>query len=171
MATDAEVGRHLDLSDRSVRALKSKGVLPDAPRGQMDIEACRLAYIRHLREQAAGRSAELGPKKLDLMAEKARDAKESADARAMKNAVARGELVPAGALSAAIIGMIEMAKARMLRVPAIVAKGDTALLDRIDRAIRDGLEDLSATRVETVAGEEDDGGDEPADDAPDDVEG
>jgi len=99
------------------------------------------------------------------MAEKARDAKESADARAMKNAIARGELVPAGALSAAIIGMIDMAKARLLKVPGIVARSDVALSDRIDRAIRDALKDLSATRVETVAGEEDDGGDEP-DDAP-----
>lgn len=165
MATDAEVGRHLDLSDRTVRSLKAKGILPDAPRGQMDVDACRVAYIRHLRDQAAGRSTEMGPKKLDLMAEKARDAKESADARAMKNAIARGELVPAGALSAAIIGMIEMAKARLLKVPGIVARSDVALSDRIDRAIRDALKDLSATRVETVAGEEDDGGDEP-DDAP-----
>ena len=167
MATDAEVGAHLDLSDRTIRALKKSGVLPDAARGQNDLDECRVAYIRHLRDQAAGRSHEMGPKKLDFMAEKARDAKESADGRAMKNAVARGELVPAGAMSAAIIGMIEMAKARMLRVAAVVAKGDIALQDRIDRAIRDGLEDLSATRVETVAGEEDDGGDEPADDAPD----
>lgn len=165
MATDAEVAAHLDLSDRSIRELKRKGVLAEVPRGQNDMDECRVAYIRHLRDQAAGRSGEMGPKKLDLMAEKARDAKESADARAMKNAVQRGELVPVGALSAAVIGMVEMAKARMLRVPAVVAKGNVALQDRIDRAIRDGLEDLSATRVETVAGEEDNGGDEP-DDAP-----
>lgn len=57
MATQAEIGLHLDLSDRSVRDLISRGVLPQSPRKALDLDACRIAYIRHLRETAAGRAA------------------------------------------------------------------------------------------------------------------
>lgn len=55
MATQAEVGKHLDLSDRTIRELLDKGVLPNARRGALDLDSCRVAYIRHLREVAAGR--------------------------------------------------------------------------------------------------------------------
>lgn len=60
MATQAEIGTHLDLSDRSVRELLTKGVLPSAPRGEHDLDACRLAYVRHLRAVAAGRALGAG---------------------------------------------------------------------------------------------------------------
>jgi hypothetical protein len=43
MATDAEVGAHLDITDRSIRELKKRGVLPAAGRGKMDLDACRVA--------------------------------------------------------------------------------------------------------------------------------
>lgn len=50
-----------------------------------------MAYIRELREQAAGRAA---AGDLDLATERARLAKEQADKVAMQNAVTRGELAP-----------------------------------------------------------------------------
>ncbi|MBP0492098.1 hypothetical protein [Roseomonas indoligenes] len=56
MATALEVAEHLDLTDRSVRELQKRGVLPQGKRGALDLGECRLAYIRHLREQAAGRA-------------------------------------------------------------------------------------------------------------------
>lgn len=50
MATQVEIAKHLDLSDRQVRNLLSEGVLPGSKgRGGFDIDACREAYIRYLR--------------------------------------------------------------------------------------------------------------------------
>lgn len=50
MATQIEIAKHLDLSDRQVRNLLSDGVLPGSKgRGGFDLDACREAYIRYLR--------------------------------------------------------------------------------------------------------------------------
>jgi hypothetical protein len=51
MATQLEAAAHLDLFDRSIRDLVSKGVLDVGPN---DLDACRVDYIR--RQIAAGRS-------------------------------------------------------------------------------------------------------------------
>jgi phage terminase Nu1 subunit (DNA packaging protein) len=154
MATDAEIAAHLDISDRSVRELRQRGVFPKARKGRLD--ECRVSYIRYLRERAAGRASdEADDEGLDLVAERARLAKEQADAQAMKNARERGELVLAAPYTNAIIGLIEGCKARLARVGASVAKGDAALRVRIDTAVEDALEELSMTRVQEVAGGDD----------------
>ena len=70
MAKLAEVATHLDLSLARVSQLKSAGILPDAKRGKHDLDTVRVAYIRHLRENAAGRSPAYGT--LDLTAARAR---------------------------------------------------------------------------------------------------
>jgi phage terminase Nu1 subunit (DNA packaging protein) len=153
MATDIEIADHLAMSDRTVRELRQRSVFPAA--GQGSLADCRIAYILHLRERAAGRasdSAEEGG--LDLVAERARLAKEQADGQAMKNAVLRGELVPVQPLSDAVMGLIEMSKARLLRVPAEVAKGDGPLHRRVAAAIEGALEDLTMANVQERAGGE-----------------
>ena len=86
-----EVGAHLDLSDRSVREWEAKLALP-ADYTMADI---RVAYIRRLREEAAGRATDGD---LDLATERARLAKEQADKVAMQNAERRGELAPVAAM-------------------------------------------------------------------------
>lgn len=165
MATQADVARHLDLSDRSVRDLKKRGVFGADGRGQMDLDACRIAYIRHLRERAAGRASDDAEAEgLDLTAERARLAREQADHFAMKNAKARGELVPIADFTAAVLSVIETVKARLARVPAKVAKSDGKLKNRIADAIEDALDELSLTRVEEELGGSAD--EEDADDGP-----
>ena len=86
-----EVGAHLDLSDRSVREWEAKLTLP-ADYTMADI---RVAYIRRLREEAAGRATDGD---LDLATERARLAKEQADKISMQNAERRGELAPVAAM-------------------------------------------------------------------------
>jgi phage terminase Nu1 subunit (DNA packaging protein) len=131
MATNREVAGHLDISDRSVRQLRAKGVLPAAPRGQADLDECRVAYIRHLRERATGRSSDAADDDgLDLVQQRARLAKEQADRIASKNAVDRGELVPVSAVTLAVVGLIELSKSRLARVPAIVGKTAPKLRER-----------------------------------------
>lgn len=163
MATQAEVAAHLDLTDRTVRELKKRGVFNADSRSQMDLDACRIAYIRHLRERAAGRASDAEKAEgLDLTAERARLAKEQADHYAMKNAQARGELVEASACTTAMVAVIEMIKAKLLRVPAKVARTDGKLKARIADALEDALDELSVARVLEEAGDDDgeDGDDE-----------
>jgi terminase small subunit / prophage DNA-packing protein len=83
----------LDLSERNVRQLAREGKMPKAKHGEYDLIACVQGYIRHLRAVAAGHKSE--DSKLDLTEERARLAKEQADAQELENAVSREELVPA----------------------------------------------------------------------------
>lgn len=117
MANQKEVASHLDLSDRTVRELLQKGAIP-RPRGRAgyNLDACRLAYIRHLREVAAGRQSTDG--KLDLTAERARESKERADKLALENAEKRRELIPAGAVVSTWARMVESTKSQIRAVPS-----------------------------------------------------
>jgi phage terminase Nu1 subunit (DNA packaging protein) len=93
MATQKEVAAHLDLSQSAVSQLASSGVIKAANgRGGYDVDDCRTAYIRHLREVAAGRSAG-DPDAPNLVLERARLARAQADNQERKNREADDELV------------------------------------------------------------------------------
>ena len=163
MASMAEVAAHLDLSEESVRKLKRQNVFSSPPRGQMDLDECRTAYIRHLRERAAGRASDSADEDgLDLVAERARLASEQADHYAMRNKTARGENASVPAISNAMIGFIELSKTQLSRIPARIARGDAALRERVADAIDEALEELSNASVEEIIGSGADD-DEPAD--------
>lgn len=52
MATQAEIGTYIGLSDRSVRQLMKEGIIPNkSGRSGYDLQACVLAYVQHLRAQ------------------------------------------------------------------------------------------------------------------------
>lgn len=86
-----DVAAHLDLSDRSVREWEPKlGLPPDYTMADF-----RIAYIRRLREEAAGRATDGD---LDLASERARLAAAQADKVEMQNAERRGELAPVAAM-------------------------------------------------------------------------
>ena len=118
--TQRALAAHLDLTDRSIRELTAAGVLERGAQGY-ELEASRVAYIRHLRERAAGRrSDERGPDgPLDLVAERARLAKAQADQTELKNAELRGELVPRGDLESSLVAL---ASAIVLRLDSIPSK-------------------------------------------------
>lgn len=145
MATQAEVAAHLDLSDRSVRELRDEGVFSADGRGRLDLDACRVAYIRHLRERAAGRSADQDD---ELKRERALLVREQRERIAIQNAVARRELAPVSAMSNAVVSMIEIVKAKLRRLPAKAAAGDAKLLKRTAALVEEALDELSLTRVE-----------------------
>jgi len=151
MATQAEVGKHLDLSDRSVREMLDKSVLPNARRGELDLDACRIAYLRHLREVAAGRA--LGPSGDDLTAERARLAREQADNYALKNAVMRLELLPRAEITRTVTAAFQIVRDRMTALPARLAGPLARLTDttevrgRLSDAINAVLVELSEERV------------------------
>ncbi len=88
MLIQKTIAEHLDLTQQAVSQIMDElGINWKSA----SLKQIRVAYIRRLREQAAGRAA-VGD--LDLAGERARLAKEQADRVAMQNAVTRGELAP-----------------------------------------------------------------------------
>ena len=118
MATLAEVGAHLQMDQAKVKNLIDKGVITKKGRGQYDIDQVRKEYILHIREVAAGRF-KVGD--LDLSAERARLAKEQADAKEMENAVERGDLVYIEDVAKLIENQLTKVRTRLLAVPTKVA--------------------------------------------------
>ena len=118
MATQAQVAAHLGVSAKYINDLIGKGVIAYAAKGKYDIDACRKAYIEHIREQAAGRASS---GELNLSEERARLAKEQADAKEMENAVERGDLVYIEDVAKQIENQLTKVRTRLLSVPTKVA--------------------------------------------------
>lgn len=127
-----DIAQHLDLSDRSVREFLS---LRNIDHKASTLDEIRIAYIRHLREIAAGRAA-LGD--IDLATERALLAREQREKIAMQNAVARKEYAP--------VIVIEQV---LSRAGSRVA----GILDSITGAIRRRNLALTAQDLELIDGE------------------
>lgn len=160
MVSQRVVADHLDLSSTAVHNLVRRGVIPRGEgRAGLDLDACRVAYLRHLREQAAGRMG--ASEDLDLAAERARLAAAQADAQEMKNSLTRGNLLPADEVQAGIEMMIARCRAKLLGLPARLAPEVVGLerlaevVARIDDAVREALEELADQRFEATTEEDD----------------
>ena len=157
MAKLAELADHLGLSVARISQLKSAGILPDAPRGKHDLDACRAAYLAHLREVAAGRGSKDGA--LDLVAERARLARAQAKRVERENKVAEGELFPAEEFRTTIDYVFTRVRQRILAVPSKIAPHLVGLetpqeAQKIVRAAcHEALRELAATGRESKDGE------------------
>jgi len=130
--TQQTIAEHLDLSQPTVSDLLQRLGIDWR---KSTIDDVRVAYIRHLREQAAGRFSD-GP--LDLMNERARLAKEQADRLELQNAQTRKELAP--------IVLIEQVLAKAgVRVAGI--------LDAIPGMIRRRSPSLSSSDLDCISAE------------------
>jgi len=104
VATQLEVAAHLDLGDRQIRNLIADGVIPSSKgNGGLDIDACRLAYIRYLRGMGTGQvkpEAVRGCEELDenaeakLTQERLRLTSAQAEGQELKNEVTKRRSVP-----------------------------------------------------------------------------
>lgn len=106
---------------------------------------CGIA-CRHYREQAAGRASQSGD--FDLVAERARLAKEQADEKALRNAMTRGEIVnaeDAAAAGAAIAsGVAERIMGLRTLAPVIRAAGsDEEGAAILENGAREALEEIA----------------------------
>ncbi len=119
MAKLAELATHLDLSVARVSQLKSAGILPDAPRGKHDLDACRVAYIRYIREIAAGRGSKDGT--VDLVAERARLTKAQAEKVERENKIADGLYMEVAAVHRAVTGSFARVRTKLLVLPSKLA--------------------------------------------------
>lgn len=102
-ATQAGLAQLVGVTQPTVSNLMTEGKLPSTGTLGEQLHA----YCQRLRDQAAGRlGSEMGG--LDLVQERAALAREQRISQAMKNAVARGEYAPIGAL-ADVLGMASSA--------------------------------------------------------------
>ena len=132
MLTQQGIARYLDLSQAAVSALMAElGIDWKAA----SLNEIRVAYIRRLREQAAGRAA-VGD--LDLAGERAALAKAQRERIEMQNAVTRGELAP--------VVLIE-------EVLTKAASKTAGILDAIPGMVRRRVPQLTADDIDLIAGE------------------
>jgi len=127
-----EVAEHLDMTRQSASDMLQKLGISLRSTSLTEI---RVAYIRRLREQAAGRFSD-GP--LDLMNERARLAKEQADRLELQNALTRKEVAP--------VALIEQ----------VLAKAGTrvaGILDAIPGMIKRRSPSLSSSDLDCVSSE------------------
>lgn len=152
MATQRQIAQHLDIAQQTVSDLVKRDVFPDAGRGQYEVDACRIAYIRHLRGIAAGRAGD-GDSDLSLVEERARKAKEEADRLEMENARRRQELVLREDVDSAVLAAFARVRSRLLVLPQKVAPAlhDASSLADIENIVRQeihrALKELSETSI------------------------
>lgn len=148
-----ELSEWLGVSDRLVRELAQRKIIVASAKYKYPLRASIEAYCAHLREIAAGRGAS-GETDLDLVAERARLAKEQADGQEIKNALARSEVVPAADVENVWGQLIDRFRVRLLAVaprvaPLIKPSHMVAEIEAlIADAINEALAELSRTEVE-----------------------
>lgn len=115
MATQKEIGKHLDLSERRIADLLPELGLPTR---DCDLDDARIAYIRDLREKAAGRYTDGD---LDLGKERARLTYHQANIAELDEDVRRGELIPADVVERVWSDMVASFRAKVLSIPTKAA--------------------------------------------------
>jgi terminase small subunit / prophage DNA-packing protein len=110
MSTQAQIAEHLDLTTRQIRNLLSDGTLPGGVViGGLDIDACRLAYIRYQRDLV---NKQKNRPLSELEGEKLRLTRAQAERAEKENRVAAGELIPVSMYQDALVALAsEMVRA------------------------------------------------------------
>ncbi|MBS0483209.1 MAG: terminase small subunit [Proteobacteria bacterium] len=135
----------LGVHKRNLQTAVDRGALTRLSRGKYALGKSIRGYCEYLRETAANRDHfRVGT---GLAAERERETRERADALALKNAAARGELLPAKEVEAQWADILRMIRSGMLALPSRVQQrlGHLSAHDLavLDREIRDTLDELS----------------------------
>lgn len=157
MATQAEFGRHVGITQQAVADLVARKIIEQTGRGKLDLDAARISYCAHLRSVAGNKSGD-PEADLDLTAERARKAKEEADKLEMQNAQMRGELLARDDVTAAVVGAFARVRARLIGVPSKVApvvvsmEAPAEAEAAIRGAVYEALKELADTSVSDLCG-------------------
>jgi phage terminase Nu1 subunit (DNA packaging protein) len=134
----------LGISPAMLTELKKRGIAVHYSRDAYDLVKTVRGYVTHLRGTASGRGGE--EHVTSLTTERARLAKEQADAQALKNAKLRGDLVDASEVERTWSDVLRQVRARILAVPARLRADlpdlDAQSVQAFDRALRDTLMEL-----------------------------
>lgn len=114
--TQAEIAAHLDISDRRLRELLTEFGLDHKT---VPLAEIRIRYLRKLREEAAGRSAQGD---IDLPTERALLAREQRIGQSIKNEVARKTYGPIEALTDVLASASQAVVDHLDQIPAGIAR-------------------------------------------------
>jgi phage terminase Nu1 subunit (DNA packaging protein) len=154
MATLSDCASHLGIDQAVLSRLIKESVLDKQDRGKYDVDAVRLQYLKHIRNLAGNNN-----NNLELGAERARLAKEQADAKEMENAVERGDLVYIEKVARQFEQQLTKARNKLLAAPTKVAAEAHAaatvkeVREIIEAAIIEALDELVGYNKETARAE------------------
>ena len=154
MASLDDCTEHLGIQQATLSKLIKHGVIDKQDRGKYDLDEVRLAYLKHIRNMAGNNN-----NNLELGAERARLAKEQADAKEMENAVERGDLVYIDHIVKQFEKQLMKCKTKLLAVPTKVAAEAHAAADVqevqeiIESSVLEALSELVGYDKEATASE------------------
>ena len=123
MATQQEVAEHIDLSTRRVKELFKCGVLPSGKgRGGLDVDACRLSYIRYLRGLRTKQVEQPDSIDIDVDRERALNLRADTRLKEIKENQLRKELAPVDLLQWVLHKTCAQISATLGRIPQRVKK-------------------------------------------------
>lgn len=141
-----ELADHLDMSDRNLREVLDKLGISHKTAGMASI---RIAYIRHLREQAAGRATNGD---LDLSTERAKLAVSQRERIDMQNAITRREYGPIDALEQSLCDCMSRVAAKLDTIPGKIKLANSQLtadeLDVVSGVLADVRNDIASMDID-----------------------
>lgn len=154
MASLDDCADHLGIQQPQLTRLIKHGIIDKQQRGKYDVDAVRLQYLKHIRNIAGNNN-----NNLELGAERARLAKEQADAKEMENAVERGDLVYIEHIVKQFESQLGKCKTKLLAVPTKVAAEAHAaasvkeVQEIMESAVLEALSELVGYDKEAASGE------------------
>lgn len=154
MASLDDCAKHLGIDKSVLSRLITHDVIDRQDRGKYDIDEVRLQYLKHIRNKAGNNN-----NNLELGAERARLAREQADAKEMENAVERGELVYIEHIVKQFESQLGKCKTKLLAVPTKVAAEAHAaasvkeVQEIIEGSVLEALSELVGYHKEATSGE------------------
>lgn len=154
MASLDDCADHLGIQQPQLTRLIKHGIIDKQQRGKYDVDAVRLQYLKHIRNIAGNNN-----NNLELGAERARLAKEQADAKEMENAVERGDLVYIEHIVKQFESQLGKCKTKLLAVPTKVAAEAHAaasvkeVQEIIESSVLEALSELVGYDKEATSGE------------------
>jgi len=151
MASLDDCANHLGVQQPTLTRLIKEGIIDKQDRGKYEVDAVRLQYLKHIRNLAGNNN-----NNLELGAERARLAKEQADAKEMENAVERGDLVYIEKVARQFEQQLTKTRNKLLAAPTRVAAEAHAaatvkeVREIIEVAIIEALDELVGYNKETA---------------------
>lgn len=116
MASLDDCANHLGINQAVLSRMIKESIIDKKERGKYDIDEVRLQYLKHIRNLAGNNN-----NNLELGAERARLAKEQADAKEMENAIERGDLVYIDKVAKGFEEQLTKVRNKLLAAPTKVA--------------------------------------------------
>jgi phage terminase Nu1 subunit (DNA packaging protein) len=156
--SQTEIAEHLDASDRTIRELQDKLGFNCKTN---TVDEIRVAYIRHLREQAAGRATNGD---LDLASERAALAREQRIRIEMQNAVTRREYGPIDAIEFSLSELMVRVASQLDTIPGKIKKSSDKLtasdLDIVAGIIAEVRNDIAGMQIDWFEDKDSEEGDD-----------